>query len=77
MLKIKTTKHYISGELAGLRVEDHQTVQSAEDAREFANLTEDLHLQYELSGGAEGWCTEPDGAQFVYMGAVICAGGVA
>lgn len=77
MLRVKTTKHYLTGTFAGLSVEDYQTVQSADDARELVAITEDLHLQYELSGGAEGWCEDGTGAQFVYMGAVICAGGAA
>ena len=74
-MQIKITKLHLSGALSGLLVEDFYKAKGPEDARDFVALTEDLHLQYELSGGAEGWCENEDGTQFVYTSAVVCAEG--
>lgn len=75
MFVVKYVKRYLTGALVGLPVEDFYEAPTVDDARDFILQTEDMHLQFELSGGIEGWVEEQSGERFFYAGAIICAEG--
>ena len=70
-MRIKITKLYVAGDLAGFTAEDTHVAVDEASARAFVEETDDLHLQYILSNGKDGWVQESCGAQFVYTSAVL------